>query len=513
VWWSGNRGHCQTVDITRVSSYYFELSWHRSNDWFGVTDYEVVIAPQDPSQINCNVTIMCNEPEACNFNSSKCGLLNACSSVNFAVTGGDYTVSDVLFTAPVEVENMKVNIERANLTVSWDNPAALEATCLQDTILQLEFGNNIYNHTMDANETQGFYWLSLCEVGEGEVRVWNRGGSGESEIVTKPVNYTEDDLVLIVDKLTLTPGCGEITATWSYNHVCWAATHFILKIASPLNYFSTKDTSVTSHVFKDLNLGEYYTVSVTPLDKDNFPVGYEIGKNVYTLEEGISNLVTEAQCPCAIYVSWEPSTCCTNQTLYTVTLQDYNFINTSDVSRNTSYKFEDLIEDEQYHVCVTVSGKDSKECVYVDTVMPGPDVGVQKGPGDTLIVTIGTSYWCYDCAYNVSWGPNLENFIITTDQQNSIDTYNTSAEELRVCASIISMDDGRFSCMVCRDNSSLPTTAPSHRSDNVIIIVCSVSAGVLVLGLVIGGIIWLQQKNKHPSGVTQASGPAPDNIH
>nr|XP_053632048.1 uncharacterized protein LOC128688310 [Cherax quadricarinatus] len=419
VWWSGNRGHCQTVDITRVSSYYFELSWHRSNDWFGVTDYEVVIAPQDPSQINCNVTIMCNEPEACNFNSSKCGLLNACSSVNFAVTGGDYTVSDVLFT----------------------------------------------------------------------------------------------DLVLIVDKLTLTPGCGEITATWSYNHVCWAATHFILKIASPLNYFSTKDTSVTSHVFKDLNLGEYYTVSVIPLDKDNFPVGYEIGKNVYTLKERISNLVTEAQCPCAIYVSWEPSTCCTNQTLYTVTLQDYHFINTSDVSRNTSYKFEDLIVDEQYRVCVTVSGKDSKECVYVDTVLPGPDVGVQKGPGDTLIVTIGTSYWCYDCAYNVSWGPNLENFIITTDQQNSIDTYNTSAEELRVCASIISMDDGRFSCMVCRDNSSLPTTAPSHRSDNVIIIVCSVSAGVLVLGLVIGGIIWLQQKNKHPSGVTQASGPAPDNIH
>lgn len=500
VWWSGDSSLCQEVTVTHVSSHYYELSWVPNNQWLGIENFAVTTVQEEShlhrftKEVTC-VTVVCT------FKSSEYTLLDSCTSVNVNVTGGNYTVSKLFTTAPGKVENVIVNIESGNMTVSWDNPDAPVSTCMEATVVQLDFNKRV--HT--SEDTQGFYWRSLCMPGNGEVRLWNRGGDGESEVTTKHVIYEFDDTVLlIVDNLTAAVECNQITATWINHDVCTDATHFRVRAAPSGSYdvdFYTEDISTTSHVFTDLIFGNSYTIYVTPLDENNVTLQLSPSTFTRTDYETATNVTLEAVCS-TVYVNWDPSHCCTNQTKYIIKMHgDNQYLSWEEY--DTSFEYDNLTEDNSYFIYIST---ESHELPYYwfSTINNPYLVKVDESAGGLNVSWHYDNYRNLTLIYNVSWGADLENCASSSHTEYTIRGYNANEQERRVCVVAIDTDSGVVSCRSCEGDPYVPTTlSPPFPDPEVnkllaVIIIMSILV-ILFLGMGVIGII-LRCKKSRPTG-------------
>ncbi|XP_042241386.1 uncharacterized protein LOC121879001 [Homarus americanus] len=484
ICWTSDPVNCQSVKIEGVSTNFFTISWPRVLQWFGVESFTITTQPEDSH--SCQQTIPCKN-DTCVYNSRGCSSIFPCTNTSIVVTGDNYSAPQLsLITAPPMVESITVEIYGANLTITWNNSAAEASNCLEETDFEVHLSEDII--FMHTNISQNTYWKSLCGVTDGFVVMQNNGGDGSSRTTGKLIHYHYPDVIPLVASLNTTSKCTEVSVTWVYNDVCPDVAYITVYIERG-EYYSTKNTSITSYVFQGLLIGTHYEVCVKAMAADLSTLGSHVCEYISTASDVVADLTLEALGSTELSANWLPPICPAGIGLYyEVQVEDETFFDYhyDENMQETNHTWSDLRYGNTYSVCVTARYKETKGeelCKKGNTLLSRPYlVKVEEISYTKLLVTWDFDTYqgdnSYDFKFNVTWGDSLENSAITQYYQYSIRGYNVSRENRRVCVRATQHDDF-FSQNGCLGDPYVPTTQAPYP------VIDGMSAGLIAF-IVIG---------------------------
>ncbi|KAG7158308.1 Receptor-type tyrosine-protein phosphatase eta-like 1, partial [Homarus americanus] len=361
---------------------------------------------------------------------------------------------------PVNCQSVKIEGVSTNFfTISWPR------------VLQW-FGVESFTITTQPEDSHSCQQTIPCK---NDTCVYNSRGCSSifpctnTSIVVTGDNYSAPQLSLITDVIPLvaslntTSKCTEVSVTWVYNDVCPDVAYITVYIERG-EYYSTKNTSITSYVFQGLLIGTHYEVCVKAMAADLSTLGSHVCEYISTASDVVADLTLEALGSTELSANWLPPICPAGIGLYyEVQVEDETFFDYhyDENMQETNHTWSDLRYGNTYRPYLVKV----EEISYTKLLVTW-DFDTYQGDNS------------YDFKFNVTWGDSLENSAITQYYQYSIRGYNVSRENRRVCVRATQHDDF-FSQNGCLGDPYVPTTQAPYP------VIDGMSAGLIAF-IVIG---------------------------